>query len=761
MSHDLIAICGFGLEKVVQRELADLQIDASLGADAASAGRVAFRGDLSEIVRTNLHLRCAQRVVIRVAEFTAADFDALFEQTLELPWGALIPADGQFPVSARSYKSQLTSAPALQRSIKKAIAQALQREHEVAELPETGGRYHIDLALQNDQALLTLDTSGAPLSQRGYQTQHSKAILNETLAAGLVKLSYWNPSFPLIDPCCGAGIIPIEAALIAARIAPGVDREFAFESWTEEARDLLGTLREQAIEQQLDEIPERILGFDTHPRRLADARQNAQLAGVDGMVHFQNARFDQISSKRRFGSLITRLPFNAGKPREASSKSREASSRSSERRRDETAVLYETIPDLLRRLPTWSHYVFTGNRKLEDVLGRPADRRRKLYDGKFSCTYYQFHGPKPVVEERSIYEGPAAVNRSVAAASQDVAPAPNLMKLVHAEGRAAFGELDEKAQHQADLFTSRLTKRAKHLRRWPTKRGITCYRLYERDIPEIPLVVDRYEDHLHITEFERPHDRDPAQHGNWLDLMAETAGKALSVPSKQIHFKRRGRQENFSQHEKVAQTGNRFEAHEGGLKFWVNLSDYIDTGLFLDHRITRDMVRKEAAGKDFLNLFAYTGSFTVYAADGGANSTTTVDLSNTYTRWAEDNLKLNGYLQDDDVGNHQLFTSDVVHFVKEQWGRAEYDLVVLDPPTYSRSKKTEQDWNVQRDALPLLQDVLQLVRPGGVVYFSNNFRRFKFDPQTLNVSACHEISKQTVPEDFRNRRIHRCWRIVR
>lgn len=747
MSQDLIAICGFGLEKVVQRELADLQIDSSLGADAASAGRVAFRGGLPEIALTNLHLRCAQRIVIRVAEFNAADFDALFEQTKDLPWGELIPAAGQFPVSARSYKSQLTSAPALQRSVKKAIAQALQRDHFVGELPETGGRYHVDLALQNDQALLTLDTSGQPLSQRGYQSHHSKAILSQTLAAALVKLTYWKPEFPLIDPYCGAGIIPIEAAMIAARIAPGVDREFAFESWSDESKRLLGTLREQAVEQQLNEIPERILGFDTNSRRLADARQNAQLAGVDEMVHFQDARFDQISSKRRFGSLVTRLPFVPGEPQDW--------------RSDEAAVLYETIPDLLRRLPTWSHYVFTGNRKLEDLLGRPADRRRKLYDGKFSCTYYQFHGPRPVVEQRSVHEAATTANESDANPDQEVAQAPSTMTLVHAEGKAAFGELNDKALHQAGLFTSRLTKRAKHLRRWPTQRGITCFRLYERDIPEIPLVVDRYEDHLHITEFERPHDRDPAQHGNWLDLMAETAGKALNVPSNQIHFKRRGRQENFSQHEKVAQTGNRMEVGEGGLKFWVNLSDYIDTGLFLDHRVTRDMVRKESAGKDVLNLFAYTGSFSVYAADGGARSTTTVDLSNTYTRWAEDNLKLNGFLDDGAVGDHQLITRDVGRFVKDQIGQAEYDLVVLDPPTYSRSKKTDQDWNVQRDALPLLQDLLQLVRPGGVVYFSNNFRRFKFDPQSLELSACHEISKQTVPEDFRNRRIHRCWRMVR
>ena len=162
---------------------------------------------------------------------------------------------------------------------------------------------------------------------------------------------------------------------------------------------------------------------------------------------------------------------------------------------------------------------------------------------------------------------------------------------MHASGEAAFGQLNAKAREQADLFTVRLKKRAKHLRRWPTKRGITCFRLYERDIPEIPLVVDRYEDHLHLSEYERPHDRDPAQHANWLDLMASTAAEALEVSPENVHLKRRGRQREHSQHEKVDDSGNRFVVNEGGLKFWVNLQDYVDTGLFLDHRVTRSMVR--------------------------------------------------------------------------------------------------------------------------------------------------------------------------
>jgi 23S rRNA (guanine2445-N2)-methyltransferase / 23S rRNA (guanine2069-N7)-methyltransferase len=365
-----------------------------------------------------------------------------------------------------------------------------------------------------------------------------------------------------------------------------------------------------------------------------------------------------------------------------------------------------------------------------------------LYNGRIECTYFQFHGPKPVV------------NRAADDASSDEAKE---RPYVHASGSAAFGQLGDKATHQAELFSVRLKKRAKHLRRWPSRRGVTCFRVYERDVPEIPLVVDRYEDYLHITEYERPHDRDPAEHANWLDLMAETAGTALEIPKQNVFLKRRGRQRGKTQHSKVADTGQQIEVHEGGLKFLVNLSDYVDTGLFLDHRITRQMVRDAAQGTTFLNLFAYTGSFSVYAAAGGAKRTVSVDLSKAYLDWAWQNMRLNGF----DGNEHKFVTSDVAEFIRRHSAGEMYDLVVFDPPTFSNSKRTEEDWNVQTDAIPLLVDLLPLVRKGGVIYFSSNFRQFKFDPKSIPASEVHEISNQTLPEDFRNRRIHRCWRIVR
>jgi 23S rRNA G2069 N7-methylase RlmK/C1962 C5-methylase RlmI len=316
--------------------------------------------------------------------------------------------------------------------------------------------------------------------------------------------------------------------------------------------------------------------------------------------------------------------------------------------------------------------------------------------------------------------------------------------------------VDPRTTAQAQTFANRLTKLARHLRRLPTKQGITCFRLYERDIPEIPLVVDRYEDHLHLAEYDRPHERDPVEHDAWLDQMARTAAETLEVPPEKVFLKRRRRQVGLTQHEQVAQDRYEIEAHEGGLKFIVNLSDYIDTGLFLDHRITRDMVRSVASGKRFLNLFAYTGAFSVYAAAGGASKVVTVDWSNTYLQWAQRNMRLNGF----ESPHFQFIRSDAVSFVDQLPPNTQFDLAVVDPPTFSNSKRTAAVWDVQRDSVPLLGALLKRMSPGGVIYFSNNFRGFKIAPDDLDAADVHEISNQTVPPNYRNRKIHRCWRIV-
>ena len=744
----LIASCAFALETPLKWELEQLGYQPHV----IQPGQVMFEGDWLDICRANLWLRIADRVQIQVAEFAAPDFDALFDSIRELDWSEWIPRDGQFPVHARSRQSQLTSVPAIQRSTKRAIVESLYRHHQTETLPETGPEYRVETILLNDQARILIDTTGPSLHKRGYRKWVGAAPIKETLAAALIRLSVWNPARPLVDPFCGSGTLPIEAALIGLNRAPGLEREFASGAWPQIDPKYWTDTVEQARAEIRQDVELQIQGTDQDPEVLQLARRHAERAGVAGQVHFQEKAFDQLRSKREYGCIITNPPYGE---------------RLNEVRR--LKPLYQSFPHVLQRLPTWSHFIITNMPRFEAILQKRATRRRKLFNGRIECTYYQYLGPKPgdLVGGGS----PPSSNQSAESPQRpteaDPIPTDPLpteqdekVKPEIAPGvTPVFGGLVERDREQAELFATRLKKRAKHLRRWPTRRQITCYRLYERDIPELPFVVDLYENHLHMVEFERPHERDAGRHGAWLELMKKTAAQALDIPIQRVHFKTRLRQSGLSQHEKQADRSQQIEVREGGLNFLVNLDDYVDTGLFLDHRITRQMVRQEAAGKRFLNLFAYTGAFTVYAVAGGARQSCTVDWSNTYLDWAGQNLQLNELAGDE----HQFRRQNAVEFVTE-WagqGREPFDLVVVDPPTFSNSKRTENVWDVQRDHVALLHQQGDIVTPQGTVYFSTNFRKFKLDPAVSSAYRVIELSKQTVPEDFRNRRIHQCWKLIR
>jgi 23S rRNA (guanine2445-N2)-methyltransferase / 23S rRNA (guanine2069-N7)-methyltransferase len=742
-SYELIATAASGTEAIVKRELAALGYTAR----TTTPGRLLFRGDAAAICRTNLWLRVAERILIRVGSFPAADFDALFDGTMALPWEQWLPRDAEFPVRGRSHRSQLSSVPACQRSVKRAIVERLRKAHGVETLPETGAIYSIEISLRDDMATLTLDTTGIGLHKRGYRPLVGEAQLRETLAAAMVQLTFWRPGRVLADPFCGTGTIPIEAALIGRNIAPGIHRRFACESWPTFGAEQWRLARENARDTVLPALTERLMAYDINAETLSLARYHAQQAGVADDIHWQQRPFSELRAKAEYGCIVTNPPYG-------------------ERMGDDREIveLYQSFPLVLRRLPTWSHYILSSRPDLEDLVGQRATRRRKLYNGSIECTYYQFHGPRPSrdgvvrsADDASHQTADESLESSHADDSHFEPPPRNPPAKKAVERAPAFGGLQESATRQAEEFANRLRNRARHFRRWPTKRGITCFRLYERDVPDVPLVVDRYEDALHIAEFARPHDRSPAQHADWLDLMARTASKVLEVPRERVFLKFRDRQRGVDQYQRVDDRGARFVVNEGGLKFAVNLSDYVDTGLFLDHRNTRQMVRERAAGKRFLNLFSYTGSFTAYAAAGGAATTTSVDKSSTYTDWTRENLELNGF-----AGvAHNIVRSDIKAFLNGLRPVEKWDLAVVDPPTFSNTKGMEVDWDVQCDHADLLQRLAAHIVPGGSVFFSTNFRRFKLDEAGLGDYSVRDITRQTIPEDFRNERIHKCWLLTR
>jgi 23S rRNA G2445 N2-methylase RlmL len=374
MRLDLIATSTFGLEAVVKRELEALGYPAS----SNQTGRVEFVGDAAAVARTNLRLRTADRVLIRIGRFEAADFDALFDAVRELPWEDWIGPEDAFPVAGRSVKSVLSSVPAVQRAVKKAIVDRLLGAHRVRQLPETGPTVGIEVALLKDTATITLDTSGDGLHKRGYRDLTGPAPLRETLAAALVDLSFWKRGKPLVDPFCGSGTIAIEAAMIGRNIAPGLSRTFAAEDWAVLDESIWTRAHEEARDLELPDLGERISAGDIDEKALSMARRHAARAGVAGDIHFQRRPFSELSSARKYGCVVTNPPWGVRLED-----------------RDDVRVLYESMAEVFARLPTWSFFVLTPWPDFEQILGRRADRRRKLYNAQIESTYFQFHGPRP------------------------------------------------------------------------------------------------------------------------------------------------------------------------------------------------------------------------------------------------------------------------------------------------------------------------------------------------------------------------------
>jgi 23S rRNA (cytosine1962-C5)-methyltransferase len=306
-------------------------------------------------------------------------------------------------------------------------------------------------------------------------------------------------------------------------------------------------------------------------------------------------------------------------------------------------------------------------------------------------------------------------------------------------------------------FANRVRKNARHVGKWARRSDIECYRVYDRDIPEFAFALDIYGPYAHLQEYVKRGDGDDAERERWRAAIHEAAAQALDLPSARVIMKVRERRGAGEQHQKTGRRSRAFVVNEQGHRFSVDLEAHLDTGLFLDHRVTRSLVQQDAAGRRFLNLFCYTGSFTVYAVAGGADTSVSVDLSNTYLAWARRNFALNGV----DSAQHSLVRADAIGWLMQAAVRRDrFDLIVLDPPVLSRSKAMAGDLEVQRDHIALIAGCRKVLSPGGILYFSTNLQSFKPGNDAFEGFHAEEISHRTVPADFRNRRIHRCWRAV-
>ncbi len=372
--HDLIATTAFGLESVVSREVQKLGYEVPLVED----GRVHFRGPVEAICRANLWLRSADRVLVRVGEFEAKDFGVLFDRVRELPWATWLGADAAFPVNGKAVRSTLMSVRDGQSIIKKAIVENMRSRFGGEWLPETGPQYSVEFSILKDRVTVALDSSGAGLHKRGYRDLSGTAPLRETLAAALVQLSYWNRDRPFVDPFCGSGTIAIEAAMIGRQMAPGAGRAFASEAWPQLGPELWRRSREEALDMVQPAPTHKLIGTDIDRRSLELARRHALRAGVADDVHFQDADVADLKSSRSYGCVITNPPYG-------------------ERLGDREAAeeLYRRLATAMESLETWSTYVLASHPDFERVFGRRAPRRRKLYNGRIECTYFQYPGPRP------------------------------------------------------------------------------------------------------------------------------------------------------------------------------------------------------------------------------------------------------------------------------------------------------------------------------------------------------------------------------
>ncbi len=702
-SFDMIAKTFFGLEGVLADEL------AQLGALDMQPGRrmVAFRGDARFMMRTNLHCRTAVRILKPIATFTAQDDRALYDGIGRIDWLSHLDADGSLAIDPVVHGGDFTnSLYAAQRAKDAIVDQIRDRTGRRPAVDLKDPQLRINLHIDRQHVTVYFDASGDSLHKRGYRGATGDAPINEVRAAGILRLTGWDERVPLADFMCGSGTFLIEGALMARRIAPGLVRQqFGYMRWKDFNSSLHETVIDEARRQILPNLPFRILGSDLDAQVIASARENAQRAGVADDIDWLVESFDATPCRRPLRvTLVTNPPYD-------------------ERMRiARIEAVYRRIGEALKRhWPGYTAFVLTGNAEAASHIGLRTSAKIRLFNGPIECRLLKF-----------------------ALVAPDAIEVPR-----QAPGPSAGDSLE--------AFGNRLSRMARHWRRWSRRQGIDCYRIYDRDLPDIPLAIDSYEGHVVITPYDRRHGRTEIEQSQWLERVVEVVGRTLAVPPRRITLIGRKQDEHAGPRDHDPGRGA-VEVRESALRFEVRLGGSKQTGLELDGRVLRSMLRAESDGQRFLSLFGHTGSYALAAAAGGARSTTTVLASRGLVDWAARNLALNGFSGPD----HRALCQDPLEFVRElnPDGAPRFDLVIVQPPSFDGQRRPGV-WNVQDGHVELANHLLECMAPGGKIYFVSTFRRLTFHVDQIRGASVQEITRQTVPPDFRNKKIHRCWRLIR
>jgi 23S rRNA (guanine2445-N2)-methyltransferase / 23S rRNA (guanine2069-N7)-methyltransferase len=706
------------VSELLGEELRALAIDVH----REHAAGVAFSGTLSDGYRACLESRTASRILLTIAEGDAQASEQFYEFVRSIAWEEHVAANGSIAIDIAG------EAPSWVRRTTFAAQRA--KDAVVDRLTDLAGqRPSVDLGnpdvrigvwFARTRASVSIDLSGAPLHRRGYRQSAVEAPVKENLAAALLMRCGWSEvaaqGGAFCDPMCGSGTFVIESALMAGNHAPGLfRRRFGFERWLGHDRDTWETLRAQAVSRSTLNALERgrFAGSDVSLEAVRAALANVNRAGLGEVVAVERRAIEHLAPTVFASGLVFVNPPYGVRIGEVG----------------ELAPLYRTLgATLLRCYPGWQAAVFTGNPPLGRELGLRARRVHTFYNGPIECRLLRFELDASAVE-------PSRDER-------------------RAERRA-----EARARPGAQMFANRLHKNLKSLGAWARAEDIACFRVYDADMPEYAFAIDIYanaERHVCVQEYEAPETVDAQAARARRDEAFSVLEDVLELPASNVHVRVRRRQRSGAQYEATGEGGRFHEVRETSNRFLVNFTDYLDTGLFLDHRLTRQMLAEKAHGRRFLNLFAYTGTATVCAVRGGALTSTTVDMSRTYLDWATRNLALNELAGP----AHGFVQADCLQWLAEQPEQpaARYGLVFVDPPTRSRSKRMQREFDVQRDHVALLASVATLLEPGGEIVFSNNYRRFKLDREALSTFEIEDVTRRTIPRDFaRDPRIHQCF----
>ena len=748
--YELFLTCPKGLEGLLAEEA------TALGLEETREHTSAIRGtaDMETAYRLCLWSRLANRVLLVLKRFPMKDAEDLYHGVHDIEWADHLEPEGTLAVEFSGHGSGIDNTHFGALKVKDGIVDRLRTADGLRpSVDKLNPDLRVHLRLDRGEAILSLDLSGHSLHQRGYRLQQGAAPLKENLAAAILIRSGWPriaaEGGALADPMCGVGTFLVEAAMIAADIAPNLKRErWGFSAWLGHVPAIWRKLHDEALERAqvgLAKPPLWIRGYEADPRLIQPGRNNVERAGLSEWIKIYQgevATFEPRPDQNQTGLVICNPPYG-------------------ERLGDEASLLYlyQNLGERLRQAClNWEAAVFTGAPDLGKRMGIRSHKQYAFWNGALPCKLLlikvlpdQFvTGERRTPEQRQAEREQAAYDQTPDAPQErqynkngnpiKPAPAPVIEQPRLSEG--------------GQMFANRLQKNVKALGKWVKREGIDCYRVYDADMPEYAMAIDLYHDWVHVQEYVAPKSIDPEKASiRMFDALAAIP-QALGIDKSRVVVKRRERQSGTKQYERQSAQGKFNEVNEGGVKLLVNLTDYLDTGLFLDHRPMRMRIQREAAGKRFLNLYCYTATASVHAAKGGARSTTSVDLSKTYLDWARRNLSLNGFSD-----KNRLEQSDVMVWLEAS--RDEYDLIFIDPPTFSNSKRMEGVFDVQRDQVQLIDLAMARLAPGGVLYFSNNFRKFQLEETLVERYAVEEITQQTVDPDFaRNGKIHRAWKIT-